>query len=42
MNEQDKRENHETYFASNAFRFWADVHPEKDVATLNKCKPQKV
>jgi len=22
--------------------FGADVHPEKDAATLNKCKPQKV
>src|SRR5258708_40098001 len=25
-----------------SLRFWADMHPEKDVATLNKCKPQKV
>ena len=25
-----------------SFRFWADMHPEKDAATLNKCKPQKV
>ena len=24
------------------FRFWAEMHPEKDAATLNKCKPQKV
>jgi hypothetical protein len=25
-----------------SFRFWADMHPEKDAATLNRCKPQKV
>jgi hypothetical protein len=25
-----------------SLRFWAEMHPEKDAATLNKCKPQKV
>ena len=25
-----------------SFVFGADMHPEKDAATLNKCKPQKV
>jgi hypothetical protein len=25
-----------------SFRVWADMHPEKDAATLNKCKSQKV
>jgi hypothetical protein len=24
------------------FGFGADMHPKKDGATLNKCKPQKV
>jgi hypothetical protein len=24
------------------FVFEADMHPEKDAATLNKCKPKKV
>jgi hypothetical protein len=25
-----------------SLRFWTDMHPEKDAATLNKCEPQKV